>query len=114
MSSNIEIRILDGENVTQYIIIIREYTKEPIMEIKHKIVTQDVVLRCEYIGSNEKLEQLVEIIKKLESKGAQIEIRRNYQGMSEVIDISIIRNLIRSYKIIAKQVEEDMNREAEE
>lgn len=114
MNSNIEIRILNDLSVTKYVSIIRNYTKESIADIKNKIISSEVVMHCEYIEHPNELVKIYAIMEKLQDNGAQIEIIRNFEGMSKIIDMATVKNIINKRKIIEKQVYEDMERELEQ
>ncbi len=103
MSHILEVRISDVSNTVKYIPIIRAYTKESLVDIKKKITSNEAVIICEYFMNIKELSKVHEVLFELENLGAELEIKRNIEGIVENINMKEIKNLIKKPKLIKKQ-----------
>ena len=106
---NISVKVAYDTNYIKYIAIIRKETVESIKEIEKKIVNVDAIfVKDKY--DIEELKEIINLVEKLINKGAKVRI---YRG-KELVDISILHNLLESFKIIAKQTQYEIDKEVEE
>src|SRR5699024_12025527 len=65
---------------TKYIPLIRNYNGHSIGEIKMNATNNDPIMTCNYIEEPEEMSRLYIILKKMEEKGANIEIKQEFKG----------------------------------
>lgn len=114
-----QIKIKKDEQMLTYIKLIREYDKSISMsQIKHRIESNDFVIKYdshEYsfvdeINGIDKKTEFRELIRKLQKAGAEITIFYN----GRIISLEFLDNRLNTMDEIKKEVEEDMDREADE
>lgn len=110
--NTISVIILDKENVVKYVPPIRRWTKEPISEIKRKILNSEFVLISEQSKDPQSLIDLKSHILDLEAMGANLRIIMNTSGYIEEITLEMITTFIKRRKEIGKEVDEIWDLEA--
>lgn len=111
----IEVYILDLENASTYISLIRKFSKESIMEMKRKISCKEPIITCQYTKMPEELKELYNLLESLIDKGAKIKIIQNIQNkVIKEIDMDIISNLIQRRKEINQEVTNSKDLEVKE
>ncbi|MBL1223920.1 hypothetical protein [Enterococcus sp. BWR-S5] len=110
--NTISIIILDKENVVKYVPPIRRWTKEPISEIRRKILNSEFILISEQSKDPQSLIDLKSHILDLEAMGANLRIIMNTSGYIEEISLEMITTFIKRRKEIDKEVDEIWDLEA--
>ncbi|WP_321388877.1 hypothetical protein [uncultured Enterococcus sp.] len=110
--NTISVIILDKENAVKYVPPIRRWTKEPISEIKRKILNSEFILISEQSKDPQSLIDLKSHILDLEAMGANLRIIMNTSGYIEEISLEMITTFIKRRKEIDKEVDEIWDLEA--
>lgn len=111
----IDVYILDLENASAYISLIRKYSKESILEIKRKIQCKEPIIKCQYTKMPEELKELYNLLGALTDKGANLKIVQNIQNkIMREINMEVMSNLIQRRKEINQEVEKIMDLEVDE
>lgn len=111
----IEVYILDLENASTYIPLIRKFSKESIVEIKRKIRCEEPIIICRYTKMPEELKVLYNLLEVLADKGAKIKIIQNIQNkVIREIDMGIMSNLIQRREKINQEVVKIIDSEVDE
>ncbi|ASB89485.1 hypothetical protein CHH92_05150 [Bacillus sonorensis] len=97
----IYVEVLNDSNIRKYISLLRKTSSQPIKELKQAIESGKPVIECDYYDTEE-LKSLVNTIEQLLSMGASIKIYEN----DREITLEMVKNLIETYKGIAKEREE--------
>lgn len=104
--SKLHVRLYDVENITKYLPLIRSYNRHSISEIKTKAKNTNPIMTCNYVEEPEEMPRLYSVLKKLERKGANLEIKQELHGTKRVVNLNTIANLIERNEIISQQIQE--------
>lgn len=111
MNSTIGIKIIDNNITANNIMQIREYynNEKSISDIKELIESNDYIVVCDYIDKTG-IERILELYSKLCNEGIKCELyEHDVKTTTEFLN-----NLLESYRQTEKDVEEEMDWEAEE
>lgn len=111
MNSTVGIKIIENNITPNGIMIIREYynNKKSISDIKELIESNDYIVVCDYIDKTG-IERILELYSKLSNEGIKCELyEHDVKTTAEFLN-----NLLVLYRQTEKEVEEEMDWEAEE
>ena len=104
----IGIKINEKDIPAKCIMIIRKYQDIPMSEIKQKIEDNQYILKCDYIDDN-RIKSVLGLYNELNSEGVSCSLYEH----NNLTTIEFLNNLLDSYEETRKQVEEDIEIEAE-
>lgn len=107
-NSIIGIKINEKNIPAKCIMIIRKYQDIPMSEIKQKIEDNQYILKCDYIDDNG-IKSVLGLYNELNSEGVNCSLYEH----NNLTTIEFLNNLLNSYEETRKQVEEDIETEAE-
>lgn len=109
-NSIIGIKSIENSITLNGIMIIRKYYNNeiPISEIKAKIESNDYIAVCDYIDK-EGIEKILQLYDKLAQEGIKCDL---YEHDTKTT-LEFLNNLLNSYSETEREVELDMDKEAE-
>lgn len=111
MNSTVGIKIIENNITPNGIMIIREYynNEKSISDIKELIESNDYIVVCDYIDKTG-IERILELYSKLSNEGIKCELYEHDMKTTA----EFLNNLLVLYRQTEKEVEEEMDWEAEE